>query len=163
MESLFVCSCHHCSTSSLVYVNSPSGHMANHRDIMFGKYMCLCVILMYIKILDQCDLYFRNDNIFYFYTFVNYTRSNVQRKAKFCTLLYLCSLHISPNTFESLTFIQNLAVISVFFFMINVILVHNALLKCLILVCFAPFGAQYLIFSQDIWFLFLDLVCNALV
>ena len=33
----------------MAYVSSPLGDMANHRDIIFGIYMHLYVILMHIK------------------------------------------------------------------------------------------------------------------
>ena len=45
---------------------------------------------------------------------MNYIRGNVQRKATFCTLLYLCTVHISPKTFRFLTYIENSEAISVF-------------------------------------------------
>ena len=37
------------SVLSSAYVSSPASNMANHRDIVFGKYMYLYVILMHIK------------------------------------------------------------------------------------------------------------------
>ena len=48
------------------------------------------------------------------HSFVNYIRSNVQRKAKFCTLLiYVLYIHHQTH-FSPPTCIQNLAAMSVF-------------------------------------------------
>ena len=44
---LWLVHCHYCHSASLsAYVSSPSGCMANHRDIIYGKYVYLCIILM---------------------------------------------------------------------------------------------------------------------
>ena len=55
------------SASPSVNLSSFPGHMANHRDIIFGKYMYLYHIDTH-QIFGQCDLYFRNGSIFYLVT-----------------------------------------------------------------------------------------------
>ena len=87
-------------------MNSPSGFIANHRDIIFDKYMSLYVILMHLKYKVNMTYSLEMEAFFTFHTYVKYIRCNVQRKAKFCTLLSLYTLQITPNTSGSVIYIQ---------------------------------------------------------
>ena len=103
---------HCCSSSSSAYVSSSPGHMANHRDIIFGK--CIYEYDAH-QILGQWDVYFKNGSIFNFLTLLSFLSEVTFRgRPNLCTLLYLSTVNTSPNTFRSQTYIQNLAALSVF-------------------------------------------------
>ena len=100
MESQFVILYHCCdSVLTLAYVSGPLGHVTNDkRNHTWQIYVPISCINTH-QMLGQCDLYFRNGRFLKKFSHFCQIRSHVQNKAKFCTLLYLSTVHISLNTF----------------------------------------------------------------